>query len=309
MVGYIVIGNTNSYDGDVTGNHSPNWNEVDIWVVKLSGDGQLLWEHCFGSSATDRFWGINSVLKIDDYDYVIGANSDYANGDVTCDLFPPPYENNSNAWIFEIKDCSYYLPSAPVIQSGPDTICTIGAPESSYSIDTVKWASGYEWVIEPDSAGSILSDSTLNRVTWNPHFEGLVSIKARSINDCGHSEWSEPYLTQVYTCLGLDEHEGGEAGKLGCLELWPNPAKTIVNCHLSIVDCQGDCLLVIYDIYGRTVSAQIITSPMKGGGREGGWQGRQDWTFDVSSLPSGIYFVSVVQDGKHIAGSKFVVAH
>jgi hypothetical protein len=296
--GYIIIGNTNSYDGDVTGNHSPDWNEVDIWVVKLSSEGQLLWERCFGSSATDRFWGINSVLKKDDYDYIIGANSEWANGDVTCDLFPDPYDYTADAWIFEIKDCSFYLPSPPVILSGPDTLCTSANPVSSYSIDTVQWATGYEWRIQPDSAGSILSDSVTNQVTWNQTFEGQVTVQSRCFNDCGTSAWSEPHVTQVYTCMGLEEF--GESGISFTVQ--PNPAREIVNCRLSIVDCRSNCSLMIYDIFGREVATKLSPSPAVGEGQGGGW------TVDVSAFPPGIY-LAVLREGQTVqASAKFVVA-
>jgi hypothetical protein len=300
--GIIIIGNTNSSDGDVTGNHTTEWpGGLDIWVVKLSSDGQLLWEHCFGSSHNNRFWGINSVVKLDDYDYVIGANSEVADGDVSCDLFPN--SGTSNAWIFEIKDCSYYLPSPPAILSGPDTLCSSANPVSSYSIDTVQWATGYEWNILPDSAGSILSDSVTSQVTWNPVFEGQVTVQARSINDCGYSAWSESHVTQVYTCMGMEEHGGMGAWGRGGLYIWPNPAKELLNVKVLGLSAGIYYYLSIYDIFGREVDANISSSPRVGGGREVGWH----WLINVHKLPQGIYIV-VLRDGPMMKSSaKFVV--
>ena len=47
----FLIGTTFSNDGDVSGHHSPG---DDIWVVKLSAAGNILWQRCFGGSGPDR---------------------------------------------------------------------------------------------------------------------------------------------------------------------------------------------------------------------------------------------------------------
>ncbi|MDX9907612.1 MAG: hypothetical protein RBS55_13580, partial [Bacteroidales bacterium] len=67
----------------------------------------------------------------------------------------------------------------------------------------------------------------------------------------------------------------------------------------------GDWTLMIYDIFGREVLAPYTPSPAMGEGRGGGWQG---WRLDVSALPHGIYFISILQDGRRVAGGKFVVS-
>jgi hypothetical protein len=100
---------------------------------------------------------------------------------------------------------------------------------------------------------------------------------------------------------------GGEAGKQGRLEIWPNPAKTIVNCQLSTVDFQynstfsiEDISLVIYDVFGREVAANMISSPRVGGGREGGW------TVDISSLSPGMYIVFCKDKENRMYSGKFI---
>jgi len=45
--GYIVAGNTDSNDGDVSGHHG----DYDLWVVKLNPLGKLLWQRCMGGES------------------------------------------------------------------------------------------------------------------------------------------------------------------------------------------------------------------------------------------------------------------
>jgi uncharacterized repeat protein (TIGR01451 family) len=75
---YILIGTTSSTDGNVSGLHpctncAPYTNS-DAWVVKLDNNGNLLWQHCYGSSSNDNGYGIvqlasgGYVLSVDDFD-------------------------------------------------------------------------------------------------------------------------------------------------------------------------------------------------------------------------------------------------
>jgi hypothetical protein len=297
--GVIIIGDAESLDGDVTGNHSLYGNP-DIWVVKLDSTGILEWEHCFGGERMERFWLINSVLKKSDYNFVIGGIANYLDGDVGCDLFPNDLQDM--AWLFEIKDCNYYAPQTPTSISGHDTLCSIADPFSSYSTLPAQWAVGYEWKFEPENAGTINYSDTTAQITWNPQFEGTVNIFARSSNDCGYSAWSEPFVTQVYTCMEIGEQGGGEAGRQGSVVAWPNPVSGVLSVKCLGLSEVGNLELIVYDIFGRP-----STLPRLGEGQGGGNEGRGGG-LDVSALPPGIYFISVLQDGKRVAGGKFIVA-
>jgi len=57
-------------------------------------------------------------------------------------------------------------------------------------------------------------------------FEGLASLQARDVVDCGESGWSAPFYTQVETCAGIATHT------LSGLRLWPNPATAIFSLQL-----------------------------------------------------------------------------
>ncbi|MCK4638128.1 MAG: T9SS type A sorting domain-containing protein [Bacteroidales bacterium] len=100
--GFIVTGNTTSFDGDVTGNHSLSEFENDIWLIKLSSEGDLLWQQCIGGIGNERLdYGI---IKKSDNNYVIAGQTDYGPSfDVEC---TPHAGNYPDFWVFEIIDTS-----------------------------------------------------------------------------------------------------------------------------------------------------------------------------------------------------------
>ena len=99
--GFVVIGNTQSHDGDVVGNHSIN-NRYDIWMFKINREGELLWQKCIGgiSDETVDF----GVLKLSDYKYVIAGTATYSlSFDVNCD-FHSAGSGTGDYWVFQISD-------------------------------------------------------------------------------------------------------------------------------------------------------------------------------------------------------------
>jgi hypothetical protein len=74
--GYIIAGNANSTDGDITGNHGGS----DYWVVKTDPSGIIQWQRCYGGSNDDA--GI-SIKQLADGGYIIAGWSNSNDGDVT----------------------------------------------------------------------------------------------------------------------------------------------------------------------------------------------------------------------------------
>jgi S-formylglutathione hydrolase FrmB len=80
------------------------------------------------------------------------------------------------------------------------------------------------------------------------------------------------------------------------LSIYPNPARKIVGCRLSIVDCRS-VVLKIFDLFGREVQTLVdeVKSP-----------GEYTVRVDVSNLPAGVYMVRV-QAGEASAVRKMIV--
>jgi hypothetical protein len=94
--GFYVFGETQSNNGDVSGNYS--WNGyADIWMVKLSADGELEWQECFGGEGNERIY--KGIIRKSEHDWVLTGRTNYNTYDVNCDLHAM-----EDYWVFEIKD-------------------------------------------------------------------------------------------------------------------------------------------------------------------------------------------------------------
>ncbi len=74
--GYLLLGNTRSNDGDVSGNHG----NTDVWLAWLSAEGAVLDQRCYGGSLLD---GALDLTPTPDGGYIIAGNSRSSNGDLT----------------------------------------------------------------------------------------------------------------------------------------------------------------------------------------------------------------------------------
>ncbi|MFN0213303.1 MAG: T9SS type A sorting domain-containing protein [Saprospiraceae bacterium] len=74
--GFIVVGYTNSNDGDVSGNHG----QYDFWVVKLSNVGAIEWQKTLGGTGSDEAY---SVQQTTDGGYIVAGKTFSNDGDVS----------------------------------------------------------------------------------------------------------------------------------------------------------------------------------------------------------------------------------
>ena len=74
--GYVVAGWSQSTNGDVTGNHGLS----DAWIVKLTSEGELVWQKSLGANGWDE---ANSIQQTSDGGYIVAGSSLSTDGDVT----------------------------------------------------------------------------------------------------------------------------------------------------------------------------------------------------------------------------------
>ena len=281
--GFVIIAETNSSNGDVINNNS--WSTYnDIWMVKLNENGNIEWSQCYGGKRSEYIFNDGAVKKSDD-NYIIAGITKYNSGDVNCNL-----HGETDIWLFEIKDCSQYMPQIPNQPTGPDTLCYTTDSTSMYSINAATGAWGYEWKIEPEEAGTILQDSLSAYITWNQQYEGEVAVSARSYNDCGNSDWSEVKMTWVYNCVGIEEMETGNIW----LRVYPNPTSARVVFAYQFADAKTEGVITVTDITGRIIKTIKVT----------GKQGQNIW--DTRNVKPGLYFYTVSSSGMSKSGKLII---
>lgn len=87
--GYIVVGSSRSDDGDVSS--SFNWR--DFWVVKLSDEGELIWESTYGGSNHET---ARDVLPTIDGGYIVAGASSSSDGQVS------ENQGSGDCWILKL---------------------------------------------------------------------------------------------------------------------------------------------------------------------------------------------------------------
>ena len=89
--GFVLAGASESDDFDVT---DPK-GSYDFWVLKVSNQGELLWQRSFGGTGIDKAYGIAKTL---DGAYVVAGNTFSADTDIS--------KNNgeSDVWLIKVSD-------------------------------------------------------------------------------------------------------------------------------------------------------------------------------------------------------------
>lgn len=89
--GFLCTGTTDSDDGDFSGTQGRN----DIWVMKLSSRGDILWKTTLGGSGADYGW---CIMEDDNGDVLVGAESSSINGDMQS-----PHHGGFDAWLAKLN--------------------------------------------------------------------------------------------------------------------------------------------------------------------------------------------------------------
>jgi hypothetical protein len=71
--GFIVVGNSNSSNGHLTGNNG----SYDIWLVKLDSIGNIVWQRNLGGSGYEDAWSVKQTV---DGGYIIAGTSNSTDG-------------------------------------------------------------------------------------------------------------------------------------------------------------------------------------------------------------------------------------
>jgi hypothetical protein len=280
--GYIVAGQTNSNDFDVTGNHG----SFDCWIVKLDTVGIIQWEHCFGSSGSEIAW---SIIQAKDSGYVfVGEANGFNDGDVSGN-------HGGDFWLVKLDTAGQLQWQKCLGGSSADkAYCVRQTHDGGYVMAGNSTSNDYDvssnhgngdfWIVKTDSAGNLQWQECLGGTrgeiansieeTSDGGFivaGGAASYDGDVIGNHGVNQ-NDFWLVKLAPPVPLSVSENERAS----FTLAPNPS----NEKLFITSSQPIFQLKIFNTLGVLQSA--IRNPQS--------------EIDILSLASGIYFIQVLTE-------------
>lgn len=167
--GYIFVGNTNSNDGNVSGNHSTS---KDAWVVKLNSLGYIQWSKCFGGTSDDAATAVRQTI---DGGYIVAGSTNSNNGDVSGNH---SYSGFSDMWVIKLDSAGNilwqkcyggsYSEGANAIEQTKDSgyiVCGVaGSPNGD--VVGLHNSSDY-WVVKLDASGNLTWQKCLGGTSYD----------------------------------------------------------------------------------------------------------------------------------------------
>jgi hypothetical protein len=181
--GYVVGGFSYSNDGDVTGNHG----DLDYWIVKLTGSGDMEWQKSLGGSGSDEF---NAIKEIPG-GYAIGGFSDSNDGDVTgnhgsTDYWIVKLNQAGNTILWEKSFGGSNSDEAYDIKKTTDDALIITGSSESFDGDVIgNHGSADYWVVKITSPTAVneLSQQISYQLYPNPAAENVIVRSDKRIDN------------------------------------------------------------------------------------------------------------------------------
>lgn len=273
--GYIFAGQSESNDGDVSGNHGG----TDYWIVRISNGGNILWQKSLGGNSFDEPQSI--IQTMDGGFLVVGTSNSSMDGDITC-------SNQGGVWAVKLNNNG--------IVDWQNCI-EIGLVSNGILAETV----GGEYLI----TGAVLANNgyadaslvKLNNnggVVWQKNFGGTQDDITSSIQEIpndgfivagfsksndgdvsGNHGNEDAWIVKLSNANGLEDFN-----EFSLIELFPNPTNDVFN--LKSNQNQVGNTFEIFDNSGRVVLSGIINS--------------DNMLIDASKLSNGVYGLAIQGD-------------
>jgi uncharacterized delta-60 repeat protein len=89
----------------------------------------------------------------------------------------------------------YTSPIQPSAPTGNSNVCS--GSTTSYSTFNIPMANTYQWVLEPQEAGTVVPNGVQAEVNWSATYAGMANLSLSAANDCGTSLLSSPLAISV----------------------------------------------------------------------------------------------------------------
>ncbi len=186
--GYIVAGDTNSSDGDVSGNHG----DFDFWVVKLDSIGNIQWQRCLGGSGYDE---ANSIRQTADGGYIVAGITNSNDGNVSGnhgseDFWLVKIDNVGNIQWQKCLGGSSYDEANSIRQTADGGYIVAGITNSNDGNVSGNHGSEDFWLVKIDNVGNIQWQKCLGGSSYDLAFsvqqtidEGYIVAGITNSND------------------------------------------------------------------------------------------------------------------------------
>jgi hypothetical protein len=202
--GFVIVGYSESTDGNLTGNHGLK----DMWILKVKADNSIAWQKNIGGSADDE---AADIIEATDGSYIILGNTASTDGDIQQN------KGFTDYWILNIDTAGTLLWQKTFGGSSDDIASS---------------------VLQTDDGGFILAGSSfstdgdiVNHYYTNNYSDYFI-IK---LDAQGNKEWVKNYggnatdnLTQIlktndggYMLCGFSDSDNGDVtGNHGSIDTW-----------------------------------------------------------------------------------------
>ncbi len=327
--GCIMVGETRSY-----GPATPSGNIFNMWIVKVDSDADTLWTKTIG---TDGMQIAKGVVEVSTGGYIVTGKSkllddaNYRTKIIKLD------ENGEIVWDKTYGlSCPYWSSGTAIVEDEDGNFIIVGeGTEGLLKIDSAGdkiWSK--ELTIDIDLRAIIITNEG-NLIATGNKWETSANIYTVKYDSNGEIIWEELYgeteeydtgngiiqttdggyivsgYTESYNSEGADiiyiKYESDEIVKINyelsiinyqLKQNYPNPFNPVtkINYQLSIVNYESAEIVVHNSagqkIWSSPVGATPVARPSSATNNHGSIQ------FDGSNLNSGIYYYSLIVDGK-----------
>lgn len=257
--GYIVGGNSNSTNGDVTGNHGND----DFWVVKLDSEGNISWQKSLGGSGFDGFQCIKQAI---DGGYLVSGYTFSNNGDVTGN------HGNYDVWVIKLNSLGNITwqktlggtnsDQAKYIQQTIDEgIIIVGNTKSNNGDVSNNQGDWDYWVVKLDGMGTLLWQKTLGGISFDEAdyieqtTEGGYIIAGRTNSNNGDVTGNHGNTDFWVVKLASDSLSNSEFEITNTI-LYPNPSSKFISLQYS-TNPETSFYFKIIDLTGKIIKSSF----------------------------------------------------
>jgi hypothetical protein len=294
---FIVVGYTQSNDGDVSDFHG----DTDIWVIKLSFDGNILWQKSIGGTNEEKAFKIHET---NDSGYILAGYTKSNDGDVS------GFNGNTDSWIIKLANNGILewqrclggtgVEIASNIQQTIDGGYIIASTSNSNDLQvTGNHGNDDIWVVKLTNSGIIQWEKcyggTLNETgSVLQTSEGGYIISGSSYSNDGdvlgnngmNDVWILKLSPENLNVIDINKSE---------LKLYPNPVNDKFFIKFNDTFNLNGCILNIVNPLGQKVYSKSIDENQT-----------QELSIDFKSI-NGIYFVQIIDSQGQVVSVKKIL--